>query len=157
MVSPQRVKTSGFAELDAALADLGKSTGRNVLKRTAMTVMKGLELTMADLAPKEEGTLSESMRTQPIKAKRQRGQRNFSPKTAYETITGPAPEGKMDRANAGFQEFGTVNMTPNSYARPAADIEIDGIVEHIKETLAQEIGKAQKRAARKAQRIASLG
>lgn len=144
--------TSGFRQLDEALKNLPRATAKNVLKRTAIKAMKRIEDGMAERAPKDEGTLAQSIRTQSVKATRQRGQVRFDARNGVEVITGPAPEGRMDRANAGFQEFGTVKMAANPYARPTADAENVGVVEDIKEILTEEIDKAVARAARRAAR-----
>jgi len=148
----------GFKELDAALAELPKATGKNVLKRVAIKAMKRIEDGMAVRAPRGDGGadgqhLADSMRTQAVKATRQRGNVRFDPKSGVEVITGPAPEGRMDRANAGFQEFGTVKMGPNAYARPAADAENENVVDDVRHMLATEIDKAAARIARKAARV----
>jgi hypothetical protein len=93
------------------------------------------------------------MKTQEVKATRQRGQVRFDPKTSIELITGPAPEGRLNRANAGFQEYGTVKMGPNAYARPTADAENENVVDDLREILGDEIRKTAARAARKAARV----
>ena len=144
--------TSGFRELDEILKSMPKATAKNVLKRSAIKVMKRIEEGMAARAPKDDGTLAGSMRTQVVKATRQRGQVRFNAQSGVEVITGPAPEGKMNRANAGFQEFGTVKMAANAYARPTADAENENVVEDLKGILAGEIDKAVARAARRAAR-----
>ena len=142
----------GFKELDRALGELPKSTGKNVLKRVAIKAMKRMEDGMAQRAPRDDGTLANSMRTQAVKATRQRGQTRFDARNGVEVITGPAPEGRMDRANAGFQEFGTVKMPAQPYMRPAADYEAEGVIEVLKDELATQIDKAVTRIQRKAAR-----
>jgi hypothetical protein len=94
--------------------------------------------------------LNETMKTQPAKATRQKGQVKFDKQSGVQVITGPAPEGKLARANASWQEFGTVKMAPNSYARPTADAEADNVVNEVREELALQIDKAKARIARKA-------
>ena len=111
----------GFKELDRALGELPKAIGKNALRRVGKRAMKRIEDGMTQRAPREEGTLAESMRTQEVKAKRQRGQVRFDPKTSIEFITGPAPEGRLNRANAGWQEYGTVHHGAQPFMRPAFD------------------------------------
>lgn len=143
-------KTKGFAELERALAeDLPRATAKNVLTRTGKNAMKRIERKMSELAPKAEGTLSESMKTEKVKARRMRGGR-YARSTGVEIQTGPAPAKPIDRANASWQEDGTVNMPPNPYARPAADIEGRNVVKEVRDTLAEEINKAKARIAKKA-------
>jgi HK97 gp10 family phage protein len=142
----------GFKELADALAEFPKATGKNTLRRAGKKAMKRIEDGMAQRAPREEGTLAESMRTQEVKARRQRGSVRFDAKNSIEFITGPAPEGRMDRANAGFQEYGTVKMAANAYARPTADAENEKVVDDLREFLAEEIHKTAARIERKAAR-----
>lgn len=144
-------RTTGFKELERALAEeLPKATARNVLRRTATKSMERVRVKMGELAPRDEGVLAGSMKTQSVKAKRQRGSVKFERSSGVEVMTGPAPEGKMNRSNAGFQEDGTVNMPPNPYARPAADSEGEAVIKEVRDTLATEIQKAAARIARKA-------
>lgn len=150
-------KLDGFRELERALAEeLPKSTARNVLNRTATKAIEPLRVKMGQLAPYDpedrdgDGKhLNETMKTQPVTAKRARGQVRFDRSSGVQVMTGPAPEGKRARANAGWQEDGTVEMSPNPYARPAADSEGEATVRRVRDTLADEINKAKARIARK--------
>lgn len=154
----QTFKMTGFKELERALAEeLPKATARNVLMRTAKSVMKPVESGMAERAPYDpldrdgDGRhLNETIKTQPVKAKRQRGSVKFERSSGVAVMTGPAPEGKRARANAGWQEDGTVDMPPNAYARPTADAEGENVVRAVRDTLATEIQKATARIKRKA-------
>jgi hypothetical protein len=67
-------------------------------------------------------------------------------------MTGPAPVGRRARANAGWQEYGTVKMGAKSYARGAADTEADAVIDGLGDALAKQIDKAKARIARKAAR-----
>lgn len=153
----QTFKIEGFRELERALVeDLPKATARNILNRTAEKSMKRIENKMAQLAPYDPDDrdgdgkhLNETMKTQRVTAKRARGQAKFDRSTGVQVMTGPAPEGKRARANAGWQEDGTVEMSPNAYARPAADSEGEATVRRVRDTLAEEINKAKARIARK--------
>jgi hypothetical protein len=152
-----KVKVEGFRELERALAeDLPRATAKNALTRTAVNSMERVRLKMAQLAPYDPNDrdgdgrhLNESMKTQPVKAKRQRGSVKFARSTGVEVMTGPAPAGKIARANAGWQEDGTVKMPPNAYARPAADSEARAVVMQVRDELAAQIDKAKARIARK--------
>jgi HK97 gp10 family phage protein len=148
-----KIKIEGFRELERALAEeLPKATARNVLRRTATNAMERIRTGMASRAPRDEGTLAESMRTQPVRAKRTRGALRFDRSKGVEVMTGPAPEGRLDRANAGFQEFGTVKQAANAYARPTADSEAQNVIDTVRDELATQIDKAKARIARKAAR-----
>lgn len=144
------IRLEGFRELERALTeDLPRATAKNVLTKTAVNSMERIRVRMGELAPREEGTLAESMKTEKVKARRERGSVRFSRSTGVEVMTGPAPIKKIDRFNAAWQEFGTVKMAPNAYARPAADSEGRAVVEEIKAELALQIEKAKTRIANK--------
>lgn len=146
----QTFRTEGFRELERALAeDLPRATARNVLRRTATKSMERIRTKMQQLAPKDEGDLAGSMKTQNVTAKRARGSVRFERSSGVQVMTGPAPEGKLNRSNAGWQEDGTVEMSPNPYARPAADSEGEAVVREVRDTLADEVNKAKARIARK--------
>lgn len=152
------VKTSGFKELERALAEeLPKATGKAVLRRTAINSMKRIEDRMADLAPFDANDrdgdgrhLRETMTTKVVKAKRARGSVRFASQGGITVATGPAPTGRRARRNAGFQERGTVKMPAQPYARPAADAEGMAVIDDVKTELASQIDKAKARIARKA-------
>lgn len=144
------VKLTGFKELEQALIeDLPKTTAKNVLKRSAITAMAKLEARAKDLAPKDDGTLADSITTKPVKAKRASRTR-YAASSGVTVATGPT--GRPEGGNAAWQEFGTVHMAANPFMRPAADAEIEGVLEVVREELAAQIDKAKTRIARKAAR-----
>lgn len=157
MMAKEMFKVAGFKELERALGEeLPKATAQNVLVRTATKSIEPLRVKMGQLAPYDpqdrdsDGKhLNETMRTQRVTAKRARGRVRFDRSTGVQVMTGPAPEGRRARANAGWQEEGTVDMSPNSYARPAADSEGEATVRRVRDTLADEVNKAKARIARK--------
>ena len=114
---------------------------------------------MAELAPYDPADkdgdgvhLRDSMRTQPVTAKRARGSVKFSRSTGVAVMTGPAPNGRLARANASFQEHGTVKMSANLYSRHSSDAEGEAVIAEVSEELAAQIDKAKARIARKAAR-----
>lgn len=148
----------GFKELDLALDDLPKATGKNVLRRAAAKALQPVVTRMAQLAPydpedrDEDGRhLNETMRTQNAKARLARALGD-DPKNSVTVLAGPAPIGKRARSNAIWQEEGTVSMPANPYARPAVDAEADGVIARVRDELAAELKKAAARLARKAAR-----
>lgn len=151
-------KVSGFKELEQALVqELPKATAKNVLWRTAEGAMKRIETRMSQMAPVDpqdrdgDGNhLRDTMKTERIKATRQRGSVKFDPRSGVAVRTGPAPVGKRARANAGWQEFGTVKQAAQSYARPAADSESENVIDDVRDQLAAQIEKAKARIARRA-------
>lgn len=145
------VKTYGFRELERALVEeLPKATARNVLRRTGIKSLKQLEGRAKELAPKDDGTLAESITTKPVKAKRASRDR-YQSQSGVTIATGPTSR-RSDSAggNAAWQEFGTVNMPANPFMRPAIDSEAGGVIDVVRSELATEIGKAKSRIAKKA-------
>jgi hypothetical protein len=162
-------KLTGFKELEDILVDeLPKATTKNILKRTAFKAMKRLELRMAQLAPFDENDrdgngrhLRDTMKTQLVKAERQKGSVKFATSKGVEVATGPAPVGKKARIAASSLERGTgPRYTKNGrfagvlpaqpFARPAADGEAHGIILDVGSELKTQIEKARTRIARKA-------
>lgn len=151
------VKLEGFKELERALVtELPKATARNAMTRAATEAMEPMLERMAQLAPfdpndrDEDGRhLNESMRTQPAKSRLARAL-GTSRQSGVVVLTGPAPVGKRARSNAGWQEFGTVKMIAQSYARVAGDTEADGVIDRLRDALVKQIDKAKARIARKA-------
>jgi hypothetical protein len=156
-----KVSLSGFKELERALAEeLPKATARNVLNRTAIEAMEPVRLKMAELAPYDpldrDGNgehLRDTMRTQVATAKLAR-KLGTERSAGVVVITGPAPAGKRARANAGWQELGTVKMGPNAYARPAADSEGDKVIQSLERILGAQLAAALERIKRSAARKA---
>lgn len=153
------VQLSGFKELERALTEeLPKATARNVMRRAAVNAMERIRTRMSELAPRDEADkdgngqhLADTMRTQPADARTAR-EIGISRQQGVVVLTGPAPVGKRARANAGWQEEGTVKMAPNAYARPAADSEADAVIDDVRDELTKQIDKARARIARKAAR-----
>lgn len=149
----------GFKELTRALAEeMPKATARNTMTRAAVAAMKPMEEAMARNAPfdpldrDEDGKhLNESMRTQAAKAAQMRAI-GIDRRSSVAVLTGPAPTGKRARANAGWQEYGTVEMPAHPYARPAADSEHGEVLDSVRQHLAEQIDKTRARIARKAAR-----
>lgn len=149
----------GFAELEKALAtELPRTTARNTMVRAMTESMEPLKERMAQLAPydpedrDEDGQhLRDTMRTQSIKAGQMR-KMGLNREAGAAVMTGPAPVGRRARANAGWQEYGTVKMGAKSYVRVAADSEAGNVIEEFGEKLKAQIGKAKTRIARKAAR-----
>lgn len=152
-----KLKLKGWPELEKALAEeLPKATARNALTRAGMQAMEPIRTRMAELAPydpqdrDEDGNhLKDTMRSQAAKAKLAR-RLGTARDAGVIILTGPAPVGKRARSNAGWQERGTVKMAANAYARPAIDGQSDAVIENVKKFLAEQIGKAKARIAKKA-------
>lgn len=142
------VKTTGFKELEAALAnDLPRATAKNTTRRAMINVMRSrIEARARELAPKERGQLADGIATKPAKAARASRTRYESSST-ISVATGPT--GRPEGGNAAWQEEGTVNMPANPYMRPAVDSEGEAVIADLRDELAAQIEKAKGRIARK--------
>lgn len=141
-------KIEGLRELERALGELPKATGKNVLKRTLMKVAKPIEADARRLAPVLRGDLEKHIATSTKLATRQK---RAQPKRS----TVEVHVGADTRPQAHLQEFGTAHHPPQPFLRPAWDGNRLAALEAIKSDLAMEIEKARARLARKAARKAA--
>lgn len=147
------IQTYGFKELEKALVEeLPRATAKNTTRRAAIEALKPLEEHEKQLVPVAQGVLRDSITTKPVKAKRVSRTR-FASSGSIEVATGPTSRAADDPGgNAAWQEFGTVKMPANPFARPAADAEGVPTVDRLREALTVQIDKAKARIARKAAR-----
>ncbi|WEX07373.1 HK97-gp10 family putative phage morphogenesis protein [Chelativorans sp. AA-79] len=154
-----RVRVEGLRELEQALSELPKATGKNVLRRTLRKAGEPIAEDMRAKAPDDPDTSGEDLRNSiGVGTKLSPNQRSAHRKmfrddrASVEMFVGAGPVPQAIQ-----QEFGNVNHGPQSFARPAWDAGKDGALETIKTELGNEIGKAAKRLARKAARLAAKG
>lgn len=170
------IKVDGLKELDAALGELSKRTARGVVKRILTKAAEPIAIDAANKAPFLWGDLALSMSfsfTKPKGADAGKAafadalRRGASRAEAREALLAARPSGGGSFAEvfvgpgrnpqAIFQEFGTSRHQPQPYMRPVWDARKGWALETIKSELAQEIGKAAKRAAAKQARQAAKG
>lgn len=140
------VRVEGLREVEAALAQLGKATGRNVMRRVAVKRLEPIAEAMREKVPVEQGDLRDSIAVTTKNPKRNRK------RSEVEAHAGP---GRHPQAH--LQEFGTQHHGPQPFARPAWDAEKDGLLVGLAEDFWVEIDKAAARQARKAARLAAKG
>lgn len=143
---PFVVRTEGLKEVEQALAQLPKATGRNVMRRVAVKRLKPIGDDMKARAPHLYGDLEESVI---VTTKRPRNHRKQSEVEAY---AGP---GRMPQAH--LQEFGTQHHAPQPFARPAWDAGKGNLLPGLAADFWDEINKAADRLAKKAARLAAKG
>ena len=160
-----KTRIEGLRELQSALQQLPKATGRNVLKRT-LTSMADLFVNEAQpRSPEDTGVLKEPVTSSQKLTRRQRGASNrvktangyrSEAKTTVEMFVGPSAKGgqRAPPPSGVLQEFGTANQAPQPFMRPAWDLKKNDALEMAKRELAEQIDKAAKRLAAKAQRAA---
>lgn len=151
-----RVKVEGLKELDKALAELPKSTGKAVLRRVLKKAGQPMADTAERLAPEHDGHLKRSIGVSTKLTKRQKKEHRKmfrSDKASVEMFVGA---GGLPQAH--IQEFGSEKiLTPQPFMRPAWDQHQDEALNIIKSSLGDEITKAAARRARKAARLAAKG
>jgi len=141
-------KVEGLRELEAALADLPKATGKNVLKRVLLKAAKPIEDDAAANAPELSGRLRRDVKTGTRLTRRQAAMNRKLGKSEVEVHVGVSDP-------AGVQnEFGNEHQRPQPFLRPAWDANSEGALETIKSELGTEIDKAAARVAKRAARRA---
>lgn len=147
------VKISGLRELDAALAQLPKATGRAVLRRVLKDAGEPIARAARAKAPVLTGDLRESVEVSQKLARSQKsggakmtanGFRSDS-KNYVEMFVGPGTN-----PQAITQEFGTFKEPAQPFMRPAWDGQRDTALNLIANTLGPEIERAAARLAKKA-------
>ena len=123
-------KLTGTRELEKALADLGRATGRNTarraLKKSAQIVADEAQI----LVPVDQGELMDSIKVSP-KAKR-----NRTAKGEVEMFVGPTVY------YGHFVEFGTVKQSAQPYMRPAWESNKGKVLDDLGENLWAEIDRS---------------
>ena len=176
------LRVEGLAELETALQELPKATGKNVIRRALVKAgqpIVDMAISLAPVGPPRPGELKNSITVSKIKftggsAGKQafaqamsegqtRAEAQSAARAANAAAAGDDPAitsavmvigpGRMPQAY--MQEFGTVHHGPQPYMRPAWDANALQALELIKSELWNEIQKAAARLARKAARQAA--
>ena len=149
----------GLSELEAALSQLPKSTGKAVMRRTLKKAGEPIAERWRALAPDDPNTSGDDYRSSIAVStklsKRQRGihKKMFrDDKASVEMFVGAGP-----LPQAHNQEFGNVNHGPQPAGRPAWDEKQGEALDIIKTGMWSEIEAAARRLARKAARLAARG
>lgn len=140
------VRVEGLREIDAALGELGKATGRNVMRRVAIKRLEPMAEEMRRRVPVDSGDLKDGITVTTKNPKRNRK------RSEVEAHAGP---GRHPQAH--LREFGGDGNPPAPYVRPAWDGGKDKLLDGIKDDFWEEISKAAQRQARKAARLAAKG
>ncbi|RZI61397.1 MAG: hypothetical protein EOP94_00580 [Zymomonas sp.] len=143
-----KIKVEGLRELDAALGQLPKTTGKAVLRRVLKKAAEPLRARAEQLAPTLTHALERSITVGTKLTRRQARMAKKASKSTVEMYVGP------NNPAAVPQEFGTHDQRAQPFMRPAWDGEKDGVLVSIKDQLGPEI---EKTAARLAKRRALKG
>lgn len=144
------VKIEGLRELDRALAELPKATGKAVLRRVLKKRAQPIADAAEAMAARRTGTLAQSAGVGTKLTKRQKSQHKKMFKSDKASVEMFAGFGGL--AQATQQEFGNENHGPQPAMRPAWDATKNGVLDGIADDLRDEIMKAAKRLAKKAGR-----
>lgn len=143
------VKLEGFRELDKALSELPKATGRNVLKKAAHEGAAVFQKEAEHLAPDDPVTsgrdLHSTITVENVRAKPKfsRGKFRGQAKNWWGVTISPT------RYWGRFQEFGTFKMSPQPFMTPAFDGKVREVIIVIGDSLKTHIAKATARLAKK--------
>lgn len=147
-MAKQSFKIEGLSDLDRALSELPKATARNVLLRTLKEHGEPIRADGEANAPKGEQGSAETYTVSTKLTKRQRKQ--HKKESHVEVYIGPGADPAMLQ-----QEFGNAHHGPQPHLRPAWDSNVQRVLQGITKSLADQIEKARKRLARKAEREAA--
>lgn len=152
MIVFEPVQIEGLAELQESLRELPDATSRNVLRRVAKELLTPIADRARQLAPINDGKLRASIVVGDKLSRRQKSQfQRVDPSDVVMFVgAGALPQAHM-------MEFGTVDVTPRPFLRPAWDAGKNAVTEGLKDALWKQIEKAAKRQARKAAKLAAGG
>lgn len=146
------VVIEGLSELQDALRELPDATSRNVLRRVAKEVLTPIADRARQLVPVHDGRLRDSIVVSDKLSRRQKSQ--FQREDPDDVVmfvgAGALPQAHM-------MEFGTIDITPRPFLRPAWDGGQEQLTGSLREKLWEQIEKAAERAARKAAKLAAAG
>lgn len=153
-------KIEGLAELERALAELPKSTGKALLRRVLKKAGQPIADAAKSMAPDDPTTtgprdLGDSIGVSTRLSKRQASIARKMFKNDKASVEMHVGAGSLPQAH--LQEFGTEHHGAQPYMRPAWDGNKMGALEIIKNDLGGEIEKSAKRLAAKTARLAAKG
>lgn len=136
------VKIEGLRELDQALQELTKATGRNQMRGALKDGGKVFADKWEAIAPQDQGHLADSIAVGTKLTKSQR--RKHQKRDEVEVFVGSDDPAAMQ------QEFGNVNHPPQPSVRPAWESSKGEVLDTIARKLGERVDKAVARARQKA-------
>ena len=156
----QKFRIEGLKELDKALGQLPRATGKNVLRRVAR---QALEPIIADAKTKVHAVSGKTRDSLAVSTKLSHRQKSRhvgmfpSKKSSIEMFAGAGPH--LFVPQAVWEEFGVLRrgrkFGPHPFMRPAWDAGKFRALNNVKKDLWAEIQKAARRVARKKARAAA--
>lgn len=146
----KKVRVEGLKELERALMDLPKSTGKRVVRKVLMNAGEPLAKAGASNAPL--GPTGNLKASYGVGTKLTRRQAKLNKKVSdVEVYVGPNDPAAVQT------EFGNEHQGAEPHLRPAWDAGKEKVLEDIRQGLWAEIRKAADRLASKAARLAAKG
>jgi len=143
------VRTQGFRELEQALLELPKATGRNTARRALLKAAQPIADDASANAPiGETGKLSSTIEPGTRLSRRQ--SQLHKKQSPFEVFIGPSADPRGVQ-----QEFGNANHPAQPFMRPAWEANKARALSTIRTELKNEIHKSAQRIARKAARLAA--
>lgn len=140
----ETIRIDGLRELEHALKQLPKATGKSVLRRILKKRAKPIADDAKALVPRDEGDLQESIGVSTKLSKRQAKLHRKQGRDAVEVFVGA---GALPQAH--LVEFGSEHNQPKPYMRPAWDANKSSVLDDIGKDLGKEIQKAAIRLAKR--------
>jgi HK97 gp10 family phage protein len=150
------VKVEGLADLEREMNQLSKSAGRRVLRASLQKSTPELINKMKANAPVASGALRDSITatTKLAKAQSRQHKKMFKDdKLAVEFFIGPSYNLGAGGRHAHFLEFGTVNISPQPFARPAFDSDKMKLLGRVEDNLKTEFNKSLARMMKRAKKL----
>ncbi len=146
----QMFRIEGLKELDKALGELPRATGKNVLRRVARKALEPIIESAKAKVHVLSGELRGSLAVSPKLSRRQKALHKKLVRGDKASVEMFAGAGAHVRVPQGvIEEFGGRFQAPHPFLRPAWDGGKAGVLNDIKRDLAAEIQKAALRVARK--------
>lgn len=147
----QVVRLEGFRELERALAELPKATGKNVLRRIGRGALEPMADIAAARAPSRTGRLAYSIAvSEKSTARAQWNKGKFRSKSSNGIVMAMGPASGLGTLEyATFDEFGTIDTPAFAYMRAAWDVGAYPALEYIKTNLGKEIERSAAKLAKK--------
>ena len=134
------LKLTGTKELEKALADLGRATGKNTAKRALKKSAQIIADEAQNIVPVDQGDLIDSIVVSP---KLDSAQKSRKTKGGVDMYVGPTVY------YGHFVEFGTVKQAAQPYLRPAWEANKQKVLDDLSTNLWKEIEKSVARKRKK--------
>jgi hypothetical protein len=137
-----KFRIEGLSEINRALGQLPKATGRAALVRVGKRRLEPLLATAKAAVPVEEGELRDSLIISTQQGTHGQRKRRFADRSTVEVMMGPSGD---QHGHAVPQEFGSINNPPAGYMRKAWDQHNAGMLNGIADDLGETVTKAARR------------